>query len=71
MSSIRAPFITHLGPLPPTELELIGGRYGVWLCDSAKGKHQVAEAGNDLTLMTKHNIPAERVFEIKGGAPSA
>jgi hypothetical protein len=72
MSSNRAPFITDLGPLSPADIELLGGRFGVWLYDSAKGKHQVSEVGNDLAaLMAKHNIPAERVLKLKDGTPSA
>ncbi len=41
-------------------------RYGVWTQDRSRRKPGVIEVGDDLTaLMTKYEVPTERVFNLK------
>lgn len=72
--SERADFITDNGG--PFDMIADNGksmgqvaRYGVWRYHRSRGKHQVIDTGNDLKkLLEQYDVPAERVYVLKGAA---
>lgn len=73
MATMRDPFITDMG----AQLEVKGDdgsflleRFGAWVWDPHKGKHQVAEVSNDLKgLQAKYGVADDRVIPMKASEP--
>ena len=70
----KKPFITDMGKdefmtwtaKDGTQSKEILPRYGVWIYDQSRGKHQVKETGSDLPiLLQKYNLTEQDVHSIR------